>query len=137
MGDMVAARRFHTSLLVLFALTALALAAVGLYGVISYVVSQRRQEIGVRMALGAQPGEVVSMVLGQGVKLLLVGAGCGLLGAMALTRWMSGLLFGVAPIDAISFSAAAGVLLVAAALTTWLPARQAAKIDPMIALRYE
>jgi putative ABC transport system permease protein len=71
------------------------------------------------------------------VKLLLVGAGCGLLGAMALTRWMSGLLFGVAPIDAISFSAAAGVLLVAAALTTWLPARQAAKIDPMIALRYE
>jgi len=136
-GNMIAARRFHTTLLTLFALTALTLAAVGLYGVISYLVSQRRQEIGVRMALGAQPREVVRMVMGQGMKLLVAGAVTGVIAAMALSRLMTGLLFGISPMDAISFSAAALVLIVAAALATWLPARRAAKVDPMIALRYD
>jgi len=133
----VAQRRFSMLLLASFAVIALFLAAVGLYGVVAYTVSQRTQEIGVRMAIGAQRGDVLSMVVGGGMKLALVGVAIGLAAAMALSRALDTMLFEVAPSDPTSYAATAIVLLVVAALACYIPARRAMRVDPIVALRAE
>jgi putative ABC transport system permease protein len=132
-----AARRFNMSLLALFAVLALVLAAVGIYGVMSYAVTQRTQEIGIRMALGAQTRDVMKLVLRNGLTLTLVGVVLGMGGAMALTRLMASLLFGVTPTDKLTFFAVSAVLIFVALLACFLPARRATRVDPLEALRYE
>jgi putative ABC transport system permease protein len=137
LNEATAQPRFNTALLALFALLALALASVGIYGVIAYAVAQRTQEIGLRMALGAQARDVLRLILAQGLKLTLCGVAIGLLAAFALTRWMSALLFGVSATDPLTFGGIALLLTVVALLACWIPARRATKVDPMIALRCE
>ena len=120
-----------------FSLTALALACLGLYGTLSFTVAQRTREIGVRVALGAQRVNVLSLVVGQGLKLAAIGSAVGLVGALAVTRLVSRLLYGISPIDPVTFAGVPVLLAVVAMLASWLPARRAAKVDPMEALRYE
>ena len=129
--------RFLTLLLTLFSGTALALAAVGIYGVISYSVARRTNEFGIRMAMGAQPKDVLGMVLGQGLLLGAVGTIAGVVCAVVLTRFLQELLFGVSALDPSTFVVMAVVLLAVTAIACWAPARRATKVDPMIALRYE
>jgi putative ABC transport system permease protein len=136
-GDALRTDRFNTWLLGAFALLALLLAAFGIYGVISYYVHQRMRELGIRMALGAQARDVLTLILAQGLKLALLGVGLGLMAAFALTRWMESLLFGVRPTDPLTFSVIAVALLLVALFACWLPARRATKVDPLIALRHE
>jgi predicted permease len=131
----LATRRLSMMLLTCFAVLALSLASIGIYGVISYVVAQRTQEIGIRMAMGAGRVDVLKMVAGQGLKLIAIGLVCGTLGAVAATRALSTLLFGVKPLDLPTFLATAFLLLGIGMLAIYLPARRAAKIDPMAALR--
>ena len=135
--ETVAQTRIQSALLTLFAAIALLLAAVGLYGVLAYTVAQRTHEIGVRMALGAQKRNVLSLVIGQGMRLVLIGVGVGLVAALALTRVMRSLLYEVETTDPLTFIAGALLLVVTAFLSCWLPARRAARIEPMVALRYE
>ncbi len=129
--------RFLTLLLTLFSSLSLVLAALGIYGVISYSVAQRTNELGIRMALGAQSGDVLRLVTGAGLRLALSGAVLGSLGAFALTRTLSGLLFGVSSVDPITFVAMPAALIAVTMLACYFPARRASKVDPLVALRYE
>jgi len=133
----VAQRRFSMSLLGGFAVLALLMAAIGLYGVLSYSVSQRMHEMGLRMALGANPRDLMRLVVGQGMRVVLAGVAAGLLASFAATRLLSGMLFGVSPLDPFTFATVAVVLVAAALLASFLPARRATRVDPMVALRYE
>lgn len=129
--------RFNTTLLSIFALVALVLTVVGLYGVMSYAVAQRTNEIGIRLALGAQRRDVLSLIIGQGLRLILLGLAIGLAGAYALMRIISGLLFGVTAKDPWTFAAVSLLLGAIALVACYLPARRATKVDPLEALRYE
>jgi putative ABC transport system permease protein len=133
----LAARRLAMILLSVFAGLALALACVGIYGVISYVVSERTREIGVRMALGAQQRDVLRLVLAQGARMTLLGTALGMAAALVLTRLLRSQLFGVSADDPVTFAGVAAVLLAVALAACWVPARRAARVDPMVALRNE
>jgi putative ABC transport system permease protein len=136
-ADSVAPRRFQMTLLGLFALLALVLAAVGIYGVVTYSSSQRVHEFGIRVALGAERRDLLQMVLRQGAKLALMGVCIGIGGALALTRFLSSLLYGVKPTDPLTLLGVTLFLTTVALLASYIPARRATKVDPMVALRYE
>ncbi len=136
-SDSLAQRRFAMVLLAAFALLALLLASVGIYGVIAYVVSQRTQEIGIRMALGAQRKDVLRLMLWEGMRLALMGVGIGIASGLALTRLMAQMLYGISATDPLTFSAVATILMLVAIAACYLPARRATRIDPMQALRSE
>ena len=133
----IASPRFHMLLLALFGAIGLTLSAIGIYGVMAYGVSQRTQEFGIRMALGAQMKDVLRMVLTNGMKLTLIGVVIGLAASFALTRWLKTLLFGIQPTDLTTFVIVSIVLVVVALVACYIPARRATKVDPLIALRYE
>ena len=133
----VASSRFVMLLLSCFSILALVLAAVGIYGVMAYFITERTQEIGVRMALGAQKRDVLKLVVGKGMALAVIGTAVGLVASLALTRLMRSLLFEVAPTDWLTFVTASMLLLTVALLACYIPARRATKLDPLIALRYE
>ncbi|MEW6128155.1 MAG: ABC transporter permease [Acidobacteriota bacterium] len=137
LADSVAERRFPMLILTGFAVTALLLAALGLYGVMSYMVAQRTHEIGIRQALGAQTTDVLRLVIGQGIRLTIIGIGFGLIAAYGLTRLLAGLLFGVSATDPLIFVGIALLLLLTACAACWVPARRATKVDPLEALRNE
>ena len=133
----VAPRRFNLVLLASFALLAMLLAGVGIYGVVSYSVSQRTHEVGIRMALGAQRRDVLKLIVAQGMVLLLMGIGVGLIGAFLLTRFLAALLYGVRPTDSATFAAVSLLLAAVAIVACCIPARRATRVDPVVALRYE
>jgi ABC-type antimicrobial peptide transport system permease subunit len=133
----LAERRFSIVLLSVFAGVALLLATIGIYGVVSYLVGQRTNEIGIRMALGAQQRDILRMVLGQGGKMAAVGVAIGLVASFGLTRLMATMLFGVTATDPFTFGGVAVILLVVVLLACWIPARRAMRVDPMVALRHE
>ena len=135
LSESAAVPRFHTTLLTLFAGLALVLAAVGLYGVMSYMVVQRTRDIGVRIALGAAPGNITRMVLGQGLVLSVIGVIAGSCAALVLTRFMKSFLYGVQPLDPVTFASVIALLVAVATLSSYIPARRAASVDPMVALR--
>jgi putative ABC transport system permease protein len=136
-GASLARQNFNMVLMGVFAGIALLLAAVGIYGVMAYSVTERTQEIGIRMALGATRGNVARMVVGQGMSLAAAGVLLGLAGAFGLTRLLSSLLYGVEPTDPATYAVVAALLVLIALLASYIPARRATKVDPMVALRYE
>jgi ABC-type antimicrobial peptide transport system permease subunit len=136
-SQMAGRPRFETALLGLFALVGVLLAAIGIYGVISFMVTQRTQEIGVRMALGATRADVLKLITGSGARLVAVGAGAGLLASLLIAHLMASLLFGIGPADPLTFMAVVLFLVAVALVATWIPARSAARVDPLVALRYE
>jgi len=137
LSDSVSPRRFAAALIGIFAALALLLAAVGIYGVMSYTVSQRTQEIGVRMALGAQVDHVRGMILGQTLKLTLLGVGIGLVCSFVVARFLASLLFGIGTYDPITFLGVSLLLSTVALAASYIPARRAMRVDPIVALRYE
>jgi putative ABC transport system permease protein len=137
MSESVAPRRFQMTLVLLFAIAALALAAFGTYGVVSYAVARRRPEIGIRIALGAGRSRVLGLVLRQGMQPVFAGLVAGALAALAIGSYVSALLFQVSPRDPVAFTIAGGVLVVVSALACWIPARRAARVNPLDAIRYE
>ena len=136
-NDSLKQRRFNLFLLVSFASIALVLAGIGVYGSINYSTRQRTHEIGLRMALGAQSGDVLRLIVGHGLALSLTGIGIGLIASFALTRLMKGLLFGVSATDPITFVAISLLLTAIGLLASWIPARRATRVDPLVALRYD
>jgi putative ABC transport system permease protein len=136
-AESISDRRLNMALLGIFAATALILAVIGIYSVMSYVVSQNTREIGIRMALGAESRDVLKLVIGQGLSLASGGVLIGLIGAFALTRLMSSLLYGVAATDPMIFAGVSGLLMTTAVLACYLPARRATRVDPIVALRSE
>ena len=137
LSESLSQRRFSMEMIACFAATALLLAALGIYGVISYMVTERTHEIGIRLALGAQRQNILAIVLGQGLRLVLTGAAAGLIGAIIIGQLMASLLYGVRPTDPMTFAVVALLLIGVAALACYLPARRAMNVDPMVALRYE
>jgi putative ABC transport system permease protein len=133
----VANERFNLFLLVLFAALALGLAAVGIYGVLAFGVSRRSREIGIRLALGARPRDVLRLVVRQGMQLVIAGVLLGIAGALALTRLMASLLYGVSPTDPATFAVVSALLTMVALIACYFPARRAMRVDPMVALRVE
>jgi putative ABC transport system permease protein len=136
LANMLAPRRFCMVLLTLFAGIALILAAVGVYGLLQYTMVQQVHDIGVRMALGAKPRDILGMTLCQGLKLALLGVAMGAIGAFSLTRVLAHLLYDVSPMDPLTLTFVSLVLIGVAVLASYLPAHRAARIDPMVALRY-
>jgi ABC-type antimicrobial peptide transport system permease subunit len=136
-GESLAPRRFVVTLLGVFAAMALLMAVLGLYGVVSYAVSQRTQEFGIRVALGAGRGEILGMVVGQGVRLAGAGAAVGLVASLLLGRLLRSQLFEVSPFDPVIFAGMVVILVGAAMLASYIPARRATRVDPMVALRHE
>jgi putative ABC transport system permease protein len=136
-SESLGSRRFNVILIGFFGLTALLLATAGVFGVMAYSVSRRTQEIGVRVALGAASGDVLKMIIGQGMRTILIGIAAGFAGALALTRFVGSLLFGVTATDPITFGGVILLLVLAALLACYIPARRATRVDPMVALRYE
>jgi putative ABC transport system permease protein len=137
LAESVAPRRFNLLLLGTFAASAVLLAVIGIYGVMSYAVTQRTREIGIRMALGARRGEIVRLVVGQGMAVALTGIAAGTAAALGLTRLIATLLFDVKPNDPLTFAAVVIALTATALLASWVPALKAARVDPLLALRYE
>jgi predicted permease len=137
LGDSIADTRFESVLLGIFSALAFALTAIGVYGVVSYTVAQRMREMGIRIALGAERGEIVGMILRNGMRLVSLGVVPGLVAAFLLTRLIAGLLYGIGPYDPSTFFGVSVLLIAMALLASYLPARRAAKVDPMVALRYE
>ena len=137
LADSLSRSRFTMLLLGIFSAVALVLAAVGIYGLIAYSVTQRTQELGIRIALGAQRRDVLRLVLGQGARLTLLGVALGILVALAFSRLLASMLFDVSPTDPLTYAGVAGLLAVVALLACFIPARRATRVDPMVALRYE
>jgi len=135
--DSVATRRFNFWLLGVFAVFAVGLAAAGIYGTMSYSVAQRTREIGIRVALGAQNRDVVKLVIGEGMKLIVIGMAIGLSGSLALTRWIQTLLFAVSATDPLTYIVITILLIIVALLACWFPAHRATKVEPLLALRSE
>jgi putative ABC transport system permease protein len=129
--------RFNLILLGIFASTALLLATIGVYGVLSFVVAQQTREIGIRAALGARPSHILKLIIGHGMLLGVIGVVVGTVGSLALTRFLSGLLYGVTGTDPLTFAVLSGLLLTVIAIACYIPARRALKVDPLIALRAE